>query len=193
MSGSTPARMQQGFRAAPIDGGTHARVGLPPPLPPGAVRDSEDSRAVASPIRQRAAGDQGHQERSDLMETEPVQEQSGTTLGRDSNGAKAPLGLPTWAEPATGVRRRAMTTVPAEGFIAARVGARSSDRGERRQPPVESPERASRQQPRTTRMTSTTFVDPAPSPPEPSPDTPSLPQRAQEPCSCWRQRVQGRP
>ena len=112
-----PARMQQGFRAAPIDGGTHARVGLPPPLPPGAVRDSEDSRAVASPIRQRAAGDQGHQERSDLMETEPVHGQSGTTLGRDSNGAAAPLGLPTGTETTTGVRRRAMTTAPAEGFI----------------------------------------------------------------------------
>ena len=190
LSGPTLARMQQGCRAAPIGGGAHARVGLPSPLPPGAARGSQDSRAVASPIRQRVTGGQRHQERSDLMVTEPVQGQGGTALGRDSKGAAAPPGLPTEAETATGVRRRAMSTVPAEGFIStrtrartrinARAGARSSNRRKRRQPPIESLEKASRQQPRTTRMTSsTTFVDPPPSPPEPSPDMPRLPRRAQ--------------
>ena len=62
--------------------------------------------------------------------------------------------------------------------IAGRAGARLSDRGKKA---TESLEGAFRQQPRTMRMTSSTaLVDLAPSPPEASPDTPRLPQRAQE-------------
>ena len=149
MSGPTPARIQQGCRAAPIGGGAHTRVGLPP-LPPGAAQDSQDSRAVASPIRQRAKGGQRHKKRNDLMETEPVQREalqedntptrerarvgargglchpdSGTTLGRGSNGAAAPLGSPTGAGTATDERRRAITTVSAEGLLSTRTSART--------------------------------------------------------------------
>ena len=76
LTGPTPATAQQGRRAAPIGDGAHTRVGLPPPPSLCAARRSQDSRAVAAPIRQRPTGDQRHQERIDLMEIEPVQGQA---------------------------------------------------------------------------------------------------------------------
>ena len=216
LGGTTPARSQHGCRAALISGGAHTRVGLPPQLPPGATRGSRDSRAVCPLPRQRATGLQRNQQCSNFTEVEPVQAEvplednapnresgrvgargglrhpdSGTTLGRATNGAAAPLGPSTAAGTATDEWRPAATSILAEGFIstrtrartrmAARAGTRSSDAGEGRQNPTETLHGVSPQHPTMTRLTSsTTPVEPIPSPPESCPGTPRLRQQARE-------------
>ena len=151
LSGFTPARSQHGGRTAFIGSGAHPRVELPPPLPPGATRDSRDSRGVCGRPRQRATNVQRDQPRSNPTEAEPAQGEvpleenapssendrveargglrhpdSGTTLERGTNGAAAAaLGSPTGAETATGERRLATTRVPVEGLISSRTRART--------------------------------------------------------------------
>ena len=114
---------------------------------------------------------------------------NGTTLGRATNGVATPLGSSTVAETAADERRPIATRIPAEGFIstrtrartrmAARAGTRSLDGGEGRQNPAEPLHGVSPQQPTMMWLTSsTTPVEPIPSPPESSPDTPHLQQQA---------------
>ena len=60
LGGTTRARSQHGRRTASISGEAHNRVGLRPPLPPGATRGSRDSGAVCTPSRQRATAPQSN-------------------------------------------------------------------------------------------------------------------------------------
>ena len=114
---------------------------------------------------------------------------NGTTMGRATNGVAAPLGSSTAAGTATDERRPAVTRIPAEGLISTRTRARtrmavragtpSSDWGGGRQILTEPLHRVSPQQPTMMWLTSsTTPVEPIPSPPESSPDTPHLQQQA---------------
>ena len=150
LGGTTPVRSQHGCRTALISGGAHTRVGLPPPLSPGATRGYRDSRPVCPPPRQRATGLQRNQQCFDFTEVEPVQAEvplegnapnresgrvwargglrhpeNGTTSGRATNGVAAPLGSSTAAGTAANERRPAATRIHAEGFICTRTRART--------------------------------------------------------------------
>ena len=114
LGGTTPARSQHGRRIAFISGGAHNRVGLPPPLPPGATRGSRDSRAVCVSPRQRATGLQRNKQCSDFSEVEPVQvevplednaptRESGRVGARGSSAS--PITVPRWEGLPTGWRR----------------------------------------------------------------------------------------
>ena len=140
LAGTTPARGQHRCRTALICGGAHTRVGLPPPLPPGATRGSWYSSAVCRPLRQTETGLQRNQQCSDFTKVEPVQAEvplednapnwesgevgargglrhpeNDTELGTANNGVEARLGSSTSAGTVLDERQPAVMRVPAGG------------------------------------------------------------------------------